>query len=242
MRLTCLFKPLLMAAAFASAQLPALHAFILSVNPNVAGSSTERGVAFDITNNSTQSIVLTGLFNLPVTTTSTENYVLWTRAGTVLNQVSPTGTNWTDRGTATNTTGGGYASPTFTLTSFTFSGLTGVTIAPGETLGIYIKDTTGNASLRYVGSGSPASNTLSSTTGFDAGGSITYTGVYGLSGTGTNPTAANGTGAGQNGLNTPRNFIGQIEYTVSSVPEPSSAALLVGVGILGFVAHRRRKR
>lgn len=206
----------------------------LSVNlGNTGTASVERGVAFDLTNNSTsESVVFTGLVNLAVTTTVSEGFVLWTRTGTVLNNIGAGATNWTDRGSAT-ATGQGYGSPAFALTSYTFASFANVVLAPGETMGIYIKDSNQSASLRYANANNPVGNTITNSTGFTSG-SITYTGIYGLTQTGATPLVTNSLGGPS------RNFIGEIQYNV--IPEPATFAALTGFVALAWGATRRRGR
>lgn len=202
-------------------------AALIVINDNNSGSSTERGVAFDLTNTSTSdTIQLTGIFNLPVTTTGTEAFDLWIRTGTVVGNVGAAATNWTSYGTA-SATGLGYASPGFNLTSYDFTSAAGFTLAPGQTIGIWIKDSNQSASFRYINGGS---STVTATDGFTNGG-LRYDGYVGLGSTGNAPNVANST------FGPTRNFIGEIGYTV--IPEPSTYALLLG-GLGALVWLRRR--
>lgn len=194
------------------------------------GSNTERGIVFDLINTSTtETVVLTGEFNLPITMTTSVDFSLFARNGTVVGNVGPGATNWSALGNAV-ATGQGYASPTFTLTPFTFSGATGTTIAPGQTLGIFLKNTSnsGSPALRYVNGGL---GIISTTVGFTNGG-LTYDGDRGLGATGLLPTETN------NFFGPTRNFVGEIGYSV--VPEPATCALVVG--LLAAVMIRRRIR
>ncbi len=207
------------------------QAAIVSINTGVGGSNTERGIVFNLTNTSTtDTIALTGVFNLPITLTTSVDFSLWIREGTVVGNVGPGATNWTDFGDAV-ATGLGYSAAPFNLTPFNFTAANGYTIEPGETVGIFIKNSSnaGSAALRYINGGS---NTVLGTEGFTNGG-LQYTGDRGLGSTGLIPTETN------NFFGPTRNFIGTIEYTV--VPEPSVYAFMLAGALCGIVWLRRRK-
>lgn len=209
------------------------HALILPLNTGISGTNTERGIVFNLTNTSTQTFQLTGEFNLPIVLTTDLSFSLWIRTGTVVGaNVGPGATGWTAYG-SDSSTGLGYVSGASPLTPYLFADANGVSVAPGETIGIFIKNTTnaGSPGLRYA-NGSGSSNTIVSTVGFTSGG-IQYTGDRGLGSMGLTPTETN------NFFGPTRNFIGEIGYTV--IPEPATTALLAGLGAAALVALRRRR-
>lgn len=212
-----------LALGLIGAVIPA-QAAIVSINTGIDNSSNERGAAFNLVNlSATDTIQLTGVFQLPITNSSSITLDLWTRDGTVLNNIGNSATGWTSWGSAT-ATGQSYDTPTFNLTTYTFS--TTATIAPGATLGIFLKTSGNQQAYGYVASGS------SSVTSADN--LLQLNSVYGI-GSMTSPIQSNAPST----FGPTRNFIGTVEYTV--VPEPSVYAFMLAGALCGIVWLRRRK-
>lgn len=224
--------PRFLATAACSVVLAAVaHGLTFEVHTNAKyDGADERGIAFDLINNSaTETIRLEGVFGLPLTDSLVSSFRLYARVGSANNGANAiVKTDWFQVGNQVDGLTGTYdasVTPTFTPVDF---GAT-LDILPGQTVALFFANQTGNSSFNYF-NGTPPNNGATS-----ADTLLSIVQQFGLGSGSTIPSAASyGT------FGPKRSFVGSIDYTV--IPEPSTWAAMIGAAALATVAVLRRRR
>lgn len=173
------------------------------------------GIFMDLTSIGGNDLSITG-FDTQLAGTILGNYQVWTRPGTYVgNTTSSVG--WTLSETITGTGAG-------TTVTVALSALTNpISVTNGNTVAVYLHGTTTGAGIRYFGTGTTSTSNYNDTN-LALFTNISRTGAIAFGGT----------------QFTPRAFVGNIHYSVTAVPEPSTFGLAAMAGILGLARRSRR--